>query len=237
MFTQECLCGQDELEDDGRFPRDPEDKRKRVSPHCDAEKIALATVLRTHLPRCSCVLEVGSGTGQHVAHLAKAMPSVSWQPSEWSGCASPLFSRSPVEENLQSIDAYCEQLQNVKPAIAVDVSSNWPVKGPFRAVLACNFLHIVSPEAKRGLFRGANSVLNKSRGLVFVAGPCAIDGDLLCDTNRALDHTLKSKNLPGWGVMDVADVDALAADFGFDRIALERMPNHALVLVYAKCTD
>lgn len=37
-------------------------------------------VLRRYLPDAGAALEVASGTGQHIAHLARSMPGVTWQP-------------------------------------------------------------------------------------------------------------------------------------------------------------
>lgn len=233
------LCGELVLEDDDKgFPRAVDDKRKRISPHAEKNKAAILEIIRKHLvTRGTSVLEVGSGTGQHVAFLAKEMPKVSWQPSEWAGHQSPHFEANDVVDALRSIDAWCEDLANVKPAVALDCAANdWGLAGhpPFHAILAVDVIQICSPQARRGIFAGADRVLNKSRGLVFLYAPYIVD-DHTAENNRALDAILKSKEVPGWGIQNVDDTDALATSFGFDRIALEQMPADHICLVYAKC--
>ncbi|HEY5090239.1 MAG TPA: DUF938 domain-containing protein, partial [Polyangia bacterium] len=39
-------------------------------------------VLRGVLPPSGLVLEIASGTGQHVAYFARALPALRWQPSD-----------------------------------------------------------------------------------------------------------------------------------------------------------
>lgn len=85
------------------------------------------------LPQEGLVLEVASGTGQHVAHFAAALPSLQWQPTD------------VTDEGFDSIRAYTMQLQNVLPPLALDASAaaaQWPCKGPCAAVLAANVTHI-----------------------------------------------------------------------------------------------
>lgn len=49
-------------------------------------KAPILAVLRRHLPPGTrAVLEVASGTGQHVAHFAAALDGIQWQPSDLTG--------------------------------------------------------------------------------------------------------------------------------------------------------
>jgi hypothetical protein len=95
--------------------------------------------LRKHLPSSGLILEVASGTGQHITHFAAALSSSSgelqWRPSD---VTSELFG---------SISAYVAdaQLQNVRPPVVLDASlpvGQWPVQEPCAAVMAANLTHI-----------------------------------------------------------------------------------------------
>ena len=89
--------------------------------------------LRQLLPQSGLVLEVASGTGQHIAHFAAALPGLQWQPSD------------VTSEGFDSIRAYTVQLPNVLPPVVLDASApadQWPVQGPCAAVLVANVTHI-----------------------------------------------------------------------------------------------
>src|SRR5690606_3898044 len=49
---------------------------------CENNKQPILDVLLTTLPSQGLVLEVGSGTAQHVLHFAAALPALTWLPSE-----------------------------------------------------------------------------------------------------------------------------------------------------------
>lgn len=55
-------------------------------------------------------LELASGTGQHVAHFARTMPALTWQPSDID----------PARR--QSIDAYGQGIANLRRACEIDAT-------------------------------------------------------------------------------------------------------------------
>ena len=55
---------------------------RETAPSPERNKQPILDVLWRVLPPSGLVLEIGSGTGQHVAHFAKAMPDLVFQPTE-----------------------------------------------------------------------------------------------------------------------------------------------------------
>lgn len=101
------------------------------------------------LPPRGLVLEIGSGTGQHVAHFAKALPHLAFQPSEMD-----------VDRHA-SIAAWvgAGHLSNVRPPLAIDVTQRpWPVDAA-DAVVCINVIHIAPWEAALALMAGAGTLL------------------------------------------------------------------------------
>ena len=69
-------------------------------------------VLRSILPPSGTVLEVASGTGEHVVHFARALPMLEWQPSD------------PSSDARRSIDAWiaAEGVENVRTPLDLDAA-------------------------------------------------------------------------------------------------------------------
>jgi SAM-dependent methyltransferase len=179
-------------------------------------------VLRPQLPAHGLVLEVASGTGQHVVHYAQACPSLSFQPSD------------PDPAHRASIDAWAAALglANVRPAVALDAAAEtWPVDAA-DAVLCCNMIHIAPWSAAVGLVRGAARVL-PGGGLLFLYGPYKRGGRHTAPSNEAFDSSLRAEN-PQWGVRELEAVADLAGAHGFAPPLIVEMPANNLSLVFRK---
>ena len=106
---------------------------KLVSPAAERNKGPILEILKTLLPRTGTVLEIASGSGQHVVHFARALTHLQWLPSD------------PSAEARRSIAAWLasERLPNVQPPLELDVLDRpWPVAGPLDAIVCINLIHI-----------------------------------------------------------------------------------------------
>uniref|UniRef100_A0A0N4ZGL1 Short chain dehydrogenase n=1 Tax=Parastrongyloides trichosuri TaxID=131310 RepID=A0A0N4ZGL1_PARTI len=186
------------------------------------------------------VLEIASGTGQHVMSFAKNFPNCTFQPSEIS------------HRYLHSIVAYLDMLRNAHSMISkkeinirvplyIDVSklpSKWamPQDYPPNGVdimISINLLHICSMDAVLGLFRAAGAFLKHKTGKLFTYGPYSIDGIITPQSNVEFDKNLKSKNQE-WGLRDIKDLDNIASNFGLKLIKTHAMPANNYILVFQK---
>src|SRR4051812_18494002 len=157
--------------------------------------------LRPQLPRSGTVLEIASGTGEHVAHFAAAMPALIWQPTD------------PEPERRLSIGAWTAGLPNVRPACDLDAASpDWPIERA-DAVLCINLIHIAPWAVAAGLVAGAARVLPPG-GLLALYGPYRRRGQAMEPGNEAFDADLRRRD-PSWGLREVEEVAALASRAGF----------------------
>ncbi len=196
---------------------------RRSSPAAQRNRAPIAEVLEDVLPECGRVLEIASGTGEHVVHFAKRFPHLEWYPSD------------PDEQARASIAAYVAEsrLGNVMPPRDLDAASaDWPIDAA-DAILCINMAHISPWEATEGLFAGAARLLPPDDGPLVLYGPYLESDVETAPSNLAFDESLKARD-PRWGLRDIADVDALAARHGFKRTRRVAMPANNLVLVYRK---
>jgi SAM-dependent methyltransferase len=190
------------------------------APSALRNRAPILEVLRTHLPPTGMVLEIASGTGEHVVHFAEALPSLGWQPTD------------PEPDRCASIDSWAAGLPNIRPAIPLDTTApDWPI--PYAdAVLCINMIHIAPWTAAEGLIAGAARILPQG-GLLALYGPYRRAGQPMEPGNAAFDADLRRRN-PAWGLRTVETVAALAAASGFDGPAVEPMPADNLMLLFRR---
>jgi len=171
------------------------------------------------------VLEVGSGTGQHVVEFARRAPAIRWQPSDLAA------------EHLRSIDAWrtTSGLPNVRAPVAIDLSVvDWPAfveVASVLAILCINVLHISPWSVSEHLLAGAPRLL-RPEGRLFVYGPFKRGGEHTSPSNADFDESLRNGN-PEWGVRDMDDLGALAERGGLRLIEAVPMPANNFVLVFS----
>lgn len=198
-----------------------EDARE-TSPSAERNKQPILEVLARVLPPQGVVLEIGSGTGQHVAHFAKALPSLMFQPSEMDRARHA------------SILAWtaAEQLTNVRAPLAIDLTAQpWPISG-VDAMLCINVIHISPWEATLGLMAGAAALLPVG-GVMVTYGPYRRDGVHTSPSNEAFDASLRVRH-PSWGVQDIGDVAEAASHAGLALDEIVTMPANNFSLIWRK---
>jgi SAM-dependent methyltransferase len=197
------------------------------SPAADRNKQVILDVLRQVLPARGHALEIASGTGQHVAWFAAALPEWTWQPTD------------AQESALPSISARIEQsgLANVRQPRQLDVlAPQWPTDGeafgePFDAVYCANMLHISPWATCACLMQGCARHL-APRGLLVLYGPYLEDDIPTAPGNLAFDKSLRIQN-PQWGIRRLEDVKKEAERVGLSLRERHAMPANNLILVFA----
>ncbi|MFM9942471.1 MAG: DUF938 domain-containing protein [Hyphomicrobiaceae bacterium] len=221
---------------------------RRYAPAAARNRDAIREVLCRVLPTRGLVLEIASGSGEHVTHIAAACgPDLIFQPSD------------PEPAARASIDAWRATLglTNVRPAMALDAAApEWPLSHA-DAVLCINMIHIAPWSATVGLVQGAARILapvslaapsaahpqpaslaapsaahpQPAQGLLYLYGPFRRQGHHTAPSNERFDADLRQQN-PLWGVRDLEAVAALAAAAGFAPPQIEPMPANNLSLLF-----
>ena len=190
-----------------------------VSAAAERNAQPILEVLRRVLPGHGTVLEIASGTGQHVVRFARALPALAWQPSD------------PDPNSLQSIRCWIAgaQLPNVRGPIALDVCSvPWP-ETPANALVCINMVHISPWKATQQLLQGAGRILARGE-ILYLYGPYRRGGRHTAPSNEAFDADLRARN-PSWGVRDLEAVQGHAEEAGFTLEEIVPMPANNLSLV------
>jgi SAM-dependent methyltransferase len=191
-------------------------------PHVARNRVPLLAVLRRVLPSQGLVLEVASGSGEHAAYFAEALPALLWQPTDHD------------QRALASIGAHraAADASNLLAPLDLDVTSaHWPVERA-DAVICNNMIHIAPWAAAEGLMAGAGRVL-PAGGLLFLYGPFRVEGRHTADSNREFDEWLHAQD-PAWGVRDLGEVAALAARHGLSLTETVAMPANNLSVVFRR---
>ncbi len=187
---------------------------------CERNKAPILQVLKQILPSGGAVLEIGSGTGQHIVYFAQHFPGLQWQASD-------------RDENLQGLTARLEQegCPNILPPIELDVLEQWPDR-VFDVVYSANTAHIMGWDAVCATFAGLGELLAPG-GLYCLYGPFNQDGRFTSESNRKFDAHLRNGDSP-MGLRDIEALEALADRHQMVLVNQIPMPANNQVLVFRK---
>ena len=195
-----------------------------TSAAAERNKEPIGAQLLRLLPSAGRVLEIASGTGQHVAHFAQLLPGIHWQPTDRG------------DEDIAQLESRrrLEKAANILPAVKLDVLEHpWPVTGPFDAVLCINMIHISPWETTTALFSGAEPLTSADAGQVILYGPFREGGQHTAASNEEFEQWLKAKDAR-YGVRNLEDVEAIALGHRFRRVHLARMPANNLLVAFRR---
>lgn len=188
------------------------------SPAAERNKQPILELLRRILPARGRVLEIASGSGQHVAWFAAALPGWTWQPTEADADMLPVLA--------------VRTAPNVLPPLRLDVTApQWPTQERYDAIFCANLLHIAPWSACTGLMAGAARHLQPG-GMLVTYGPYIEDDVPTAPSNLAFDQSLRARD-PAWGIRRREDVEAQAQRAGMRLRERHAMPANNLLLVFA----
>ncbi|MEJ1162730.1 DUF938 domain-containing protein [Variovorax sp. CCNWLW186] len=203
------------------------------SPAADRNKQPILEALTRILGERGAALEIASGTGQHAAWFAAAMPRWTWHPTDADARMLPAL-EARVEE---------AALPNLRPPLLLDVTApQWPSQGAafgqgeeetkFDAIYCANMLHIAPWAACAGLMQGAARHLLPG-GVLITYGPYFEEDAVPAPSNLAFDEDLRSRN-SAWGIRRLKDVAAEARAAGLSLRERQAMPANNLLLVFGR---
>jgi len=173
-------------------------------------------------PRSGAALEIASGTGQHVVAYGRALPGLSWQPTDIA------------RERLASIDAWvaADGASNIHPAKRLDAATpDWDI-GRFQLVLMSNLFHLISQPAAVNVLAGAARALSAG-GRLCIYGPFRAGGGFRSQGDAAFHASITTAQ-PDCGYKDVEWMRETAAAVGLGDFAQMEMPANNLILHWDK---
>jgi SAM-dependent methyltransferase len=192
-----------------------------VSEAAERNKGPILEIIAREFAHTRCVLEIGSGTGQHAVHFAARLPHLAWQPSDTGEYLPELRERLRLQGG-----------GNLRPVIELDVRTDpWPVE-PVDGIFSANTLHIMSWSSVQEFFRGAGNVL-RAPGVLCVYGPIRYGGRYTSESNAVFDDYLRKRD-PESGIRDFEALDELARKQGLQLAADHAMPANNQLLVWKR---
>ncbi len=194
------------------------------APASERNRTPILDVLREILPERGSVLEIASGSGEHVCFFAREFPNLIFQPSD------------PDESARRSISSWISSsgLDNVRPPLPIRADDACWDLGDLpdqpAAILNINMIHISPWKACLGLMRSAGLLLPAGAAL-YLYGPYRRQDRPTAASNEEFDRGLRARN-PAWGVRDLEAVVDCGREHALGLERIVEMPANNLSLIF-----
>jgi len=193
---------------------------------------ALERVFKTHGILTGSVLEIGSGTGQHVVHFAAKLRSLFWQPSDRIQNYPGLGARLAVEGTENIFNPAVLDVLEPWPELPLSSESGLCGGAEFDAAYSANTAHIMGWPAVCEMFRGVGRSL-RAGGLFCLYGPFNEKGQYTSDSNAVFDAQLQSGN-PEMGLRNIEAIETMAGEYSMILVDRIKMPANNQLLVFQR---
>ncbi|MEP1765561.1 MAG: DUF938 domain-containing protein [Sulfitobacter sp.] len=199
----------------------PTENGKLSAPSALRNLASIVDLLRSTAPASGRVLEIASGTGQHITALASALPDLHWHPTEIA------------TDRIASINAYAEEagLGNLHPAQILDAAQvGWATQHrPYDLIYMGNILHLIPMAAAATILsEAANALAPKGRFVIY--GPFMRAGALTSDGDQTFHNQLQRAD-PAVGYKDDIWVKQILTQAGLSAIVAQDMPANNLAFI------
>lgn len=197
----------------------PDQRGRLFAPSAARNMAPIVTLVSEYAPQSGKALEIASGTGEHCAALARALPHIHWQPTE------------PEEVRRASIDGHGNDLANMASAIPLDATAvGWSKQhSGQKLILLVNLLHLIPAPAAQTIITEAAQALNTGGHFIFY-GPFLRDGQPTSEGDARFHASLRAQD-PTIGYKNVEDVERWIDESGLSLISRVDMPANNLAFI------
>ncbi len=202
---------------------------RQYAPATERNRQPILEVLQQVLPPAGTVLEIASGTGEHITFFAPRLSYLQWLPTE---------RQSLLRKSIQAWGDALPAANLRLPALNLDVSDRpWPVETnaatePITAIININMIHISAWEMCSHLMAGAERIL-PAGGVIYLYGSFKRNGQQTALSNETFDQRLRDQN-PDWGVRDLEAVEAIAKVHSLSLEKVLPMPANNFSVIFRR---
>jgi SAM-dependent methyltransferase len=178
-------------------------------------------------PASGDVLELASGSGQHINYFAPHFKAHVFQPSDYD------------TDVFESIKAKRREAgnENVLDPVKIDLTApaSWPDPKDklYDVIFVINLFQVAPVSIIDGIAQVAARVL-KPAGFLAIYGPFKVDAKYTTESNEAFDKEILAANVPEWGLKDVRDLEKAANAHNILLKQIIDMPANNFILVFGK---